>query len=172
MAETNAGNNDRPKLVLLIDADPATRQGVARLLAPSGLEVVQAREAVAGLEILQRLPDRFRLVIVSLEMPGIPGVALIATLKLFRPGLPVVCLTNAQPATAEAGGCLTKPVHPEALRDRVASALEGLPSAAIDLDRIRTDAVDRARAAFAVSRSIVDAARELVRGWPADATDV
>lgn len=171
MAETNAAATGSPRLVLLIDADPSTRRLVAPLLGTRGLELVQAREGLAGLEVLQRLPDRFRFVIVSLDMPGFPGVALIATLQLFRPALPVVCLTGAEPATAGTGGCLTKPVQPEALRERVAGALDGVPSAGIDLERIRPQAVDRARAAFVASRSIVEAARELVRGVPGGASD-
>jgi CheY-like chemotaxis protein len=172
MADMTPATNGRPKLVLLIDADPATRHLVAPVLVPSGLELVQARESAAGLEILQRLPERFRLVIASLEMPGLPGAAVIGTLRLFRPELAVVCLTGAEPATASAmPGCLTKPVQTDALRDQVSDALLGHAPAAIDLRRIRPEVVERARAAFSRSCSLLDAAREIAAGVPGPATE-
>jgi DNA-binding NtrC family response regulator len=173
MADLNPATNGRPRLVLLIDADLATRQLVAPILASNGLELVQARESMAGLEILQRLPERFQLAIVSLEMPGLPGAAVIGTLRLFRPELAVVCLTGAEPATAASAtpGCLTKPVQADALREQVSDALLGRAPAAIDLLRISSEVVERARAAFGRSRSLLDAAREIAAGLPGPATE-
>jgi DNA-binding NtrC family response regulator len=171
MADLNPATNGRPRLVLLIDADLATRQLVAPILASNGLELVQARESMAGLEILQRLPERFQLAIVSLEMPGLPGAAVTGTLRLFRPELAVVCLTGAEPATASATpGCLTKPVQADALREQVSDALLGRVPAAIDLLRISSEVVERARAAFGRSRSLLDAAREIAAGLSGPAT--
>ena len=172
MADMNPATNDHPRLVLLIDADRATRPLVAPILVPSGLDLVQARESVAGLEILQRLPERFRLTIVSLEMPGLSGAAVIGTLRLFRPELAVVCLTGAGPATASARpGCLTKPVEADALREQVSDALLGRAPAAIDLLRINAEVVERARTAFGRSRSLLDAAREIAAGRHGPATE-
>ena len=126
MADVNPQSNGRSRLVLLIDADPATRHVVGPLLATSGLELVQSRDSVAGLDILQRLPERFRLVIVSLEMPGLSGAVLIGALRLFRPELPVVCLTSAErAATGARARCAAKPVQPDLLRELVADALGG-----------------------------------------------
>ena len=124
----NTSTNGRPNLVLLIDSDPATRQSVVPLLVRSGMELVQARDSVAGLEILQRLPERFRLAIISLEMPGLSGTVLIQTLRLFRPDLPIVCLTHRQPVAAgeRATQCLDKPVRPELLRAQLEDALGGV----------------------------------------------
>ena len=165
MADMHPATNGRPRLVLLIDADLATRQRLAPILAPSGLELVQARESVAGLEILQRLPERFRLAIVSLEMPGLPGAAVIGTLRLFRPELAVVCLTGTEPATASSTpGCLTKTVQVDALREHVSDALVGRGPATADLPRISPETVERARVAFGRSRSLLDAAREIAAG--------
>ena len=159
MADMNPATNGRPRLVLLIDAEPATRRLLAPILAPSGLELVQAREGVTGLEILQRLPERFRLAIVSLEMPGLSGAG------LFRPELAVVCLTGAAPATASSTrGCLTKPVQVDALREQVSDALLGHAPAGGDLLRISSEVMERARAAFRRSRSLLDAAREIAAG--------
>jgi DNA-binding NtrC family response regulator len=172
MADMNPATNGRPRLVLLIDADPATRQLIAPILAPSGLELVQSRGSVAGLEILQRLPERFRLVIVSLELPGLSGAAVLGTLRLFRPELAVVCLTGAEPATpSSTAGCLTKPVQADALREQVSDALVGRARGAIDLPRINSEAVERAQAAFGRSRNLLEAAREIAAGLPGRATE-
>jgi CheY-like chemotaxis protein len=171
MADLNAGTNGRSRLVLLIDADPATRQVVGPLLGSSGLELIQARDSLAGLEILQRLPERFRLAIVSLEMPGLSGAVLIATLQVFRPELPVVCLTGAEPIPVEASsGCVAKPLQPDQLRGRVAAALGGSARPVMDL-RIASEIVERARRAFARSQSLVDAAEEIARGIPGETVE-
>jgi CheY-like chemotaxis protein len=164
MLETSAARNGRPRLVLLIDADPSVRREIAPLLVPSGLELVQARDGAAALEILERLPDPFRVVLVSLDLPGLPGRALIQTLRLFRPELPLVCLSGAPEAVAGDGSCLAKPVQPESFREQLAGALDRRPPHAIDGLNIRPEALDRAKAIFAESRSLVDAAREIARG--------
>ena len=149
---------------------PATWSG--RCSRPSGLELVQARDSVAGLEILQRLPERFRLVIVSLEMPGLSGAVLIGALRLFRPELPVVCLTSAETAASGAPArCAAKPVQPDLLRELVADALGGNAHPAVDLEWIRPDALERARHSFARSQSLLEAAREIARGVPGEAAD-
>ena len=166
MARMDAPRNGRPRLVLLIDADPETRHVVAPLLSSSGLELVQARDSVAGLEILQRLPERFRLVIVNLEMPGLSGAVVLWTLALFRPDLPVICLTGAETVAAGAPSvrCVGKPLQRDVLREQVTEALERGAPPAMDVAGIQPDAVERARRSFARSRSLLDAAHEVARG--------
>jgi DNA-binding response OmpR family regulator len=158
-----------PKLVLLIDADPTTRDAVRPHLAARGLEVVQARNSVAGLEILQRLPDRFRLAIINLEMPGLSGAVLIETLRLCRPGLPVMCMKATEPTAvaAASSNCLSKPLRPAELGAQIEDALAGIHQSvtAIVVD---PEALARARAAFESSGSMLDAARELARGIPSE----
>jgi CheY-like chemotaxis protein len=158
-----------PKLVLLIDADPTTRDVVRPLLAPRGLEVVQARHSVAGLEILQRLPDRFRLAMINLEMPGLSGAVLIETLRLCRPGLPVVCLSSTERTAVAAAGsnCLSKPVQPAELRAQVGDALAGIHQS-VTATAVDPEALARAKAAFEASGNLLDAAHELSRGMPSE----
>lgn len=157
------------KLVLLIDADPATRDVVRPLLAPRRLELVQVRNGVSGLEILQRLPDRFRLAIVNLEMPGLSGAVLIETLRLCRPGLPVVCLTSAERTALAAANsnCLSKPVRPTELHAQMEDAFAGIHQS-VTAVAVDPEALARAKAAFAASGNLLDAARELVRGMPSE----
>jgi DNA-binding response OmpR family regulator len=157
------------KLVLLIDADPSTRDVVRPLLAPRGLEVVQARNGVAGLEIVQRLPDLFKLAMINLQIPGLSGAVLIETLRLCRQELPVVCLSSTErtaPAAASSN-CLSKPLQAAELRAQVDDALLGIhqPATGVAVD---PEALARAKAAFEVSGNMLDAARELARGIPSE----
>ena len=156
-------------LALLIDVDPTTRSKIRLILEDAGLEVIQARSSVAALELLQRLRDRFRLVLVSMEMPGLSGPVVLETLRLCRPHLPVLCLSRADTAVAGGANCLAKPLQPDALRARIAEALTGTNGAAgqaIDLETLA-----RARATFAASGSLLEAARELARALPDPTTD-
>ena len=165
MADTNGPTNGHPRLVLLVDTDPGTRRVVAAALASSGLDVVQARDSAAALEILQRVPERFRLVILSLEMPGLSGSVLLTTLRLLRPELPVVCVSGAELAPAGASRCVGKPLKPELLGEHIALALAGGGQPAVlDLERVSPDALVRARQSFGKAGSLVDAAREIARG--------
>jgi CheY-like chemotaxis protein len=158
-----------PKLVLLIDADPTTRDVVRPLLAPRGLEVVQARNSVAGLEILQRLPGRFRLAMINVEMPGLSGAVLIETLRLCRPGLPVMCLSSTERAAVAtaSSNCLSKPVQPAELRAQVEDALAGIHQS-VTAVAVDPEALARAKAAFEASGNLLDAAHELSRGMPSE----
>jgi CheY-like chemotaxis protein len=158
-----------PKLVLLIDADPATRGLVRPLLAPHGLDVIQARNSVAGLEILQRLADRFRLAMINVEMPGLSGAVLIETLRLCRPGFPVVCLSSAEPTAVAAAGsnCLSRPFQAAELRIQVEEALAGIHQS-VTATAVDREALARAKAAFDLSGNLLDAAQELSRGMPSE----
>jgi CheY-like chemotaxis protein len=157
------------RLVLLVDPDPATRLTVRPLLIRFGLELIQARSTVAGLELLQRMPEHFRLAVICIEMPGPSGALLIETLRLFRPSLPVVCLTAAERAGVGAanGNCLSKPVRPDDLRAQREDALAG-NSGAAPAASVTPAAVARAKAEFALSRNLLEVARELARGMPGE----
>ena len=76
------------------------------------MDVVQASNALAALELIQRLPRRFRLVLIELDLQGISGSVLTETLRLFRPGLPTLCMSSRTAAGLVDGRrCLPKPLH-------------------------------------------------------------
>jgi DNA-binding NtrC family response regulator len=159
------------RLVLLIDSDPAIREVVQPLLGPHALELIHARTSVSALELLQRIPDRFRLAIVSMEMAGLSGTVLLETLRLFRPELPVVCLTAAEPATVTAGNgnCLPKPVNVADLRGQLEDAFAGNGNSVAGAGAVvAPEAIARAKASFAVWGNLLEAARELARGMPGE----
>jgi CheY-like chemotaxis protein len=161
-------NRPQGTLALLIDPESATRSLTRPLLLPYGLEVIQARSSMAALELLQRLPQRFRLAIVSLEMPDLSGAVLLETLRLFRPGLATLCMSAAERVSAGAGSCLPKPFRADELQSQIAEALAGKLSPPLGA-AASSDAVARATAAFAGTASLLEAARELARGMPDEA---
>jgi DNA-binding response OmpR family regulator len=161
MDQDRAGGN----LVLVIDDDAHTRRSARALLEARGYEVVQASNALAALELVQRLPSGFRFVLTELDLNGLPGTALIEALRLFRPDLPVLCMSTRR-AGSVATGCLTKPLDPvdldaqiRAVRAGIMSGWEGAPG------RVDEDAVARARERYSLGRDLVEAALELARGY-------
>lgn len=160
------GPNGR-KLVLLVDNDVEARREVRHLLERRGRDVVQASNGLAALELIQRLPESFVLVVTDLDLPGIPGSVLIEVLRLFRPDLPVLCLSTSR-ATPEASAlkrCLLKPVQGgelDAFLDEVAG--DWTPQSLLEFPQ---SVLSRARARFAVGGDLVEAALELSSGGAA-----
>ncbi len=164
MGETE-GPIDR-KLVLLVDDDLESRRQARRLLEQHGQEVVQASNGIVALELIQRLPNSFRLVVMEIDLPGVPGAVVVETLRLFRPDLPVLCLMGARSLYAVAmNGCLMKPLQSAELRAAVEAALEGGANAwePRPVEGVAESAVARARARFATTGNLVEAALELTK---------
>jgi CheY-like chemotaxis protein len=152
------------RLVLLVDYDVDSRRQARHLLELRGMEVVQASNGMAALELIQRLPRSFRLVLTDLDLPGIPGAVVVETLRLIRPDLPVLCMsaTRTVAGRVEVKRCLSKPLQGgelEAMLEESASGweLEGLLGVSDEL-------AARVRARFAVAGDLVEAALELYRG--------
>ena len=119
----DANGSDIRGLVLLVDDDVESRRHVRHLLELQGMDVVQASNGIAALELIQRLPQSFRLVITELDLPGLSGVMLAETLRLFRPDLRTVCISSREVAGTAAGRqCLSKPIEGAALQ---AAMLDG-----------------------------------------------
>lgn len=155
----------RRKFALLIDADPASRE-ILRPLLPSGLQLIQSRTGATGLDLLQRVPARFGLALVSLVLPGLPGAVVIDTIRLFRPAIPVICLTSGREAVTPATApCLPTSSAAAELRMQLAGvlAIEGTAWAG---PAASAAAVEQARSVFALSGDLNYAARELARGMP------
>jgi DNA-binding NarL/FixJ family response regulator len=80
-----------PKL-LIVEDDITTRDGLARLLTRHGYEVETAGDGTRAL--LQASRCRFDVVLLDLNLPGIPGLELIRRLRRHDPTLPMVVLTG------------------------------------------------------------------------------
>lgn len=155
-------------LVLVIDDDSDGRRAIRRMLNSLGFDAVQASSGLVGLELIQRLPRSFLLVLMDVDLPGLPGVVIIETLRLFRPELPVLCMGEGKAVgmLAAPTGCLTKPLQVEELRLQVQAAVaqtarEWEPASGSHSNQ----AVLRARARYAEGNNLVEAALELARGY-------
>lgn len=147
------------RLVLLVDDDVESRRHTRRLLELHGQEVVQASNGIAALELIQRLPQSFRLVITELDLPGLPGSVVAETLRLFRPDLPVLCMSSRVVAGVVDGRrCLAKPLQGSELLAALADE-----RAFADWEAIPEAWTARARARYAAVGDLVEAALELAR---------
>jgi CheY-like chemotaxis protein len=145
-------------LVLLVDNDITSRRETRHLLEGRGLDVVQASNGIAALELVQRLPDSFRLVLADSQLPGISGRVVVDTLRLFRPDLPSYCLA----VMVMAGGrppCLAKPLRDADLNAVLKEIAVGW--APQEGPELRAEVVSRARQRFNVTSDLVEAAYEL-----------
>jgi CheY-like chemotaxis protein len=156
------------RLVLLVDYDVESRRQARHLLELRGMDVVQASNGMAALELIQRLPGSFRLVLTDLDLPGIPGAVVVETLRIFRPDLPVLCMSATRTAAGnlDINGCLSKPLqggHLEAMLGESAGGWE-LRKLLVISDVLAA----RVRARFAVGGDLVEAALEMSRGAESD----
>ena len=154
------------RLVLLVDHDVMSRRGSRHLLESRGLDVVQASNGMAALELVQRLPDSFQLVLADLQLPGIPGRVIMEALRIFHPRLPVYCMGTdlVGAATGSQARCLSKPLLESELDATLREIAEGWsPPTRLEMPE---ESIARARARFAAGGDLVEAALELSRGTP------
>jgi CheY-like chemotaxis protein len=166
-------NRSDPRLVLLADSDRDTAKALRPLLHGENLELVHARAAIAALELFQRIPSSFALALISLDLPDLPGAVVVETLRLFRPELPVICLAAPGQSAPElsAAACVAKPLVDGRLHFDLQTALrDGAPP--VILGTASPDAIARARARYAVSGDLLDAARELARNGREDGPEM
>jgi signal transduction histidine kinase/CheY-like chemotaxis protein len=76
--------------VLLIDDDMMVSMTAVATLTSFGYTVTHAADGRAGLALVQEDPDRFRLVLLDLRMPGMSGEQTFDAISKVAPGLPVL----------------------------------------------------------------------------------
>jgi two-component system nitrate/nitrite response regulator NarL len=117
--------------VVVADDHPFYRAGLTRELRTNGIEVVAGvpNAAAAIAAVVEHAPD---VVIMDLNMPGMPGATAIRRLREQTPGAPVVVLTvSAQDADmadamlAGATGYVLKDDLPEHIVGAVRAAAAG-----------------------------------------------
>lgn len=116
--------------ILLVDDDDTSRQVARRTLEQQGYCVEVARNGAEALEIYERDPDRFQLVITDLIMPVMDGVTLLNRLREHTPTLRAIAITGGFSRTemkkameAESVSYLLKPFGASDLMDAVRRAL-------------------------------------------------
>ena len=118
-------------LILVIDDETGSRESMAIALEKAGLQVRTFDEAAKGLAYLEEDPERVRLAVCDLKMPGMNGLGFLNAVR--EAGYPVaVMLVTAfgsidsavEAMRVGADDYLTKPVDLYELRTRVANLLE------------------------------------------------
>lgn len=117
------------KAILVIDDDPGLRGLLEEFMAKDGYRVVTAdcgREGIAAIE--RSRPD---LVLLDIQMPGINGLEVLATIRRRDAALPVIVVTGygseeivTQAIRAGADDYLAKPLRLRTVCARVRAALE------------------------------------------------
>ena len=123
--------------IVVIDDEPRYRRLIAQVLTGAGHDVRQAGDGAEGLAMcLQRTP---RLVITDIVMPRMEGIETILQLTRQRPGVAVLAISGAEPASVYlraatalgAAASLPKPFTVDQLLtavDRLLAADRALPA--------------------------------------------
>jgi len=137
----------RPETVLVIEANELQAQHIkAALRTPfrQVFTVPSAREALAALT-----DTSTDLIVASMSLPDLPGVAIIETLRDRAPGIPLLALTDDDSlatgvAASQAGAAnvLTRPINGAILKEETRKALIA-GRGARDLERAREQVRDR-----------------------------
>ena len=77
--------------LLVIEDDPAVRQGVVDVLQYAGYRTLEAGDGARGLELA--LAANYRLLLLDLVLPGCDGFSILRELRKRRPGQPVIILS-------------------------------------------------------------------------------
>lgn len=110
--------------LLLVDDDPMNVELFVAALESDGHEVVVERDGASGRD--RGLRERFDLLILDIQLPGIDGYAVCRQLRAAGVDRPIVALSSAAMAEQISRGAaagfdeyLTKPISPAALRAAV-----------------------------------------------------
>jgi DNA-binding response OmpR family regulator len=117
-------------LILIVEDDDSSREGLAAFLAMSQFRVLTAREGQEGLALARRHCPK--LILLDINMPTMDGVAFRAAQRADRAihAIPVIVLSGRHDvaAMAEQLGAhawLQKPIDPS----RILAAIAGVPPA-------------------------------------------
>ncbi|HEY2806161.1 MAG TPA: response regulator [Gemmatimonadales bacterium] len=145
----------QPPRILVTDDDESVRNALARFIAKSGYDVMQAENGEAALEILKH--GSFAGMLCDIRMPGMTGVELLPQVIAHDPDIAIIMLTAVgDPGSAiqclklGATDYLIKPVELEELAHSLQFAL-----------RKRELEVERREMEKWLAREVADKTREL-----------
>jgi signal transduction histidine kinase len=142
--------------ILLVDDQPSNLQALEALLASTGCQLVRAQSADEAL--LALLDQEFAAIVLDIRMPGMSGIELASLIKQRRRSrhVPILFLTAhllderdvLQGYGTGAVDYLTKPVHPDILRSKIAVFVELFRkrrALAVTNDRLQREIAERER---------------------------
>jgi signal transduction histidine kinase len=119
----------KPPKILVVDDEEWMRDACGQILRPEGFEVMTASDGKVGLDLARRhAPD---LILVDLKMPGMDGIAFLASAKALDPQVCAIVITGyatldtaVEAMKAGAYDFLAKPFKPAELRSVVRRGME------------------------------------------------
>lgn len=146
----------RPVRILVVEDDPAIREGVAEALRSEDYAVLEAATGDDGLRAAEGAA--YDLLLLDLILPGRDGFSILREVRKTRPAIPIIILTahgdekdRVRGLKMGADDYVVKPFGVDELLARVEAVLRRAPRA--DLD---TNTID-------VGRAMVDFARREIR---------
>ncbi len=129
------------KQILIIEDDPAIRQGIVDALQFEGYQTLEAKNGNAGLDLA--LQAECHLLLLDLILPGRDGLEILRQVRSSRPSLPVIILT-ARGAEADrvqglklgADDYVVKPFSVKELLARIESVLRRSPERPLEISRL------------------------------------
>jgi DNA-binding NtrC family response regulator len=113
--------------LLLVDDEPSLLRLLERYLSRLGFDVDGTSTGAEAWEHFESSSDSYRLIILDLGLPDVPGEQLLAKLRSKRPDIPaILCSGTLPPSSVELSGktlFLQKPFLPHMLKESVAKAL-------------------------------------------------
>jgi DNA-binding response OmpR family regulator len=137
--------------ILVVEDEPALRDGIVDLLAGDGHTVQPTADGVAGLDA--GLRDPYDLVVLDLMLPRLDGMEVCRRLRAARPGMPILMLTARGSEDDKVRGLIegaddyvTKPFSARELLARVRALGRRAPTGE-SLDEVQVDGavIDLAR---------------------------
>ncbi|MDD2540295.1 MAG: sigma-54 dependent transcriptional regulator [Desulfuromonadaceae bacterium] len=164
------------KKLLVIDDEPAIREGVRRILESESFQVETFASGYAALERIKQ--QTFDLVITDLKMPGISGMDVLKAIKEIQPDLPVIFITGYSSVDSAvevmklgAVDYIAKPFTPEEMLSTVKIALKQRVVALEDLylrkELLDTEGFDQF---VGKSQEMVKVYRRIMQVAPTDST--
>ena len=137
--------------ILVVEDEPALRDGIVDLLAGDGHDVHAVADGVAGVETGLRAP--FDLVVLDLMLPRLDGMEVCRRLRAARPGMPILMLTargseddKVRGLVEGADDYVTKPFSARELLARVrALGRRAPPAESVDEVQVDGAVIDLAR---------------------------
>ena len=120
--------------ILVVDNEPQIRRVMRTTLVANGYEMAEARSGEDALEMLRN--ERYDLVLLDVNMPGLGGIATCRAIRSERPGLDlaIIMLTvrnderdKVEALDAGADDYVTKPYGTPELLARIRAALRRTP---------------------------------------------
>src|SRR6266487_270667 len=118
--------------ILLAEDDEIVRESLRLLLESNGYTLLEAQDGEEALRLFRTYQGTIDLLITDLAMPNMNGRELVARVKSFHPGLPVMYISgkHSSPLLKQAGlnegaGFLSKPFSYKKLIEKVRELLEG-----------------------------------------------